>query len=253
MNAIADTFAEAFDPVMFARRLSIEPEPWQATALRSTAKRMMFAASRQAGKSTVCALLALHTALYRPNSLTLLVSPGERQSLLLLRRVVSFYRDLGRPIEALTESATRIEFDNGSQVIGLPSTESRIRGYSRPDLVIVDEGARVEDALFYAVRPMLATGGGRLIAASTPFGASGWFADAWRDESGEWEKYAVPWTEVRHLDKTEIEFDRRTMPAAMFKAEYEISFDDDFAGQAFAFDVVARCVSEEVETWSLSQ
>ena len=36
------------------------------------------------------------------------------------------------------------------------------------DLVVIDEAARVEDDLYFAVRPMLATGGGRLIAASTP-------------------------------------------------------------------------------------
>lgn len=248
---VTNTLAEALDPVAFARRLGIEPEPWQEKALRSRSRRLLFAASRQSGKSTVCALLALHRALYVPRSLVLLVAPGERQALLLLRRIVAFYRDLGRPLEAITESATRLEFDNGSEVIGLPSSEGRIRGYAKPDLVIVDEASRVEDGLFHAIRPMFATGGGRLIAASTPFGPTGWFASAWRDESGEWEKYRVTWDEVRHLDRAEVEFDRRTMPIALFRAEYEASFDAEFQGQAFAHEVAARCVSEEVAPWSL--
>ena len=50
-----------------------------------------------------------------------------------------------------------------------------------PILVVIDEAARVEDELLAAVRPMLATstGGGRLIALTTPAGKRGWFFDAW--------------------------------------------------------------------------
>ena len=35
---------------------------------------------------------------------------------------------------------------------------------------VIDEAARVEDALYYSVRPMLAISHGRLVALSTPFG-----------------------------------------------------------------------------------
>lgn len=249
---LESTLAEALDPVAFARRLGIEPEKWQAAALRSTHPRQLFACSRQAGKSTVAAIAALHVAMHREDGLVLLCAPGERQALLLLRRVLGYYRKLGRPLELVNESATRLEFENGSQVVGLPSSESRIRGFARPDLVIVDEAARVEDELYYAVRPMLATGGGRLIAASTPFGPSGWFAAAWRAEGESWERHRVAWSDVRHLDRAEVEFDKRTMPAAMFAAEYEVDFSDSFHGQAFAYEVVARCVDAEGETWNLA-
>lgn len=250
--SLESTLAEALDPVAFARGLGIEPEAWQVDALRSSHRRQLFACSRQAGKSTVASIASLHTALFRDDALVLLVSPGERQSLLLLRRVLAYYRKAGSPVELVNESATRLEFSNGSQVIGLPSTESRIRGYAKPDLVVIDEAARVEDDLYFAVRPMLATGGGRLIAASTPFGPSGWFAAAWRSEGDEWEKHRVVWSDVKHLDRAEVDFDRRSMPSAQFAAEYEVSFSDDFAGQAFAYEVVARCVDEGAETWTLT-
>lgn len=251
--SLESTLAEALDPVAFARRLGIEPERWQAAALRSPHRRQLFACSRQAGKTTVAAVAGLHTALHRDGSLTLLISPSERQSLLLLRRILAYHRDLGRPMELVTESATKLEFENGSQVIGLPSSEGRIRGFAKPTLIVIDEASRVPDELYFAVRPMLATGGGRLIAASTPYGPSGWFAAAWRSEGDEWEKHRVAWTDVAHLDRAEVEFDRRSMPAFQFAAEYEVSFTTDIEGAAFPYEVVARCVDEEAETWTLGQ
>ncbi len=39
----------------------------------------------------------------------------------------------------------------------------------------IDEAARVSDELYRAVRPMLATSGGRIVLLSTPFGKRGFF------------------------------------------------------------------------------
>jgi hypothetical protein len=77
---LAADLAAALDPVVFARRAAIAPDPWQAEVLRFTSPRLLLNCSRQSGKSTTTAVLAMHTALYRPGSLTLLLSPSERQS-----------------------------------------------------------------------------------------------------------------------------------------------------------------------------
>jgi hypothetical protein len=45
----------------------------------------------------------------------------------------------------------------------LPGTQKSIRGFSGAALLIVDEAARVDDALYYAVKPMLAVSGGSLL------------------------------------------------------------------------------------------
>jgi hypothetical protein len=55
----------------------------------------------------------------------------------------------------------------------LPGTEKTIRGFSGAALLIVDEAARVDDALYYAVKPMLAVSGGSLLMLSTPYGRRG--------------------------------------------------------------------------------
>ncbi len=90
------------------------------------------------------------------------------------------------PAEA--ESALRLELANGSRLVSLPGTERTVRGYSGVALLVIDEAARVSDALYYSVRPMLAVSGGALLALTTPDGKRGWFYEAW---SG-----AEPWRRV---------------------------------------------------------
>ena len=55
----------------------------------------------------------------------------------------------------------------------LLGTEKTIRGFSGAVLLIVDEAARVDDALYYALKPMLAVSGGSLLMLSTPYGLRG--------------------------------------------------------------------------------
>lgn len=55
----------ALDPVRFARQsLAFEPDPWQARVLRWPGRQLLLNCSRQSGKSTTTAILALHRALY---------------------------------------------------------------------------------------------------------------------------------------------------------------------------------------------
>ena len=73
----------------------------------------------------------------------------------------------------------------------MPGTERTVRGYAGAKLIVIDEAARVEDNLIAALRPMMATVDGSLIALTTPAGRRGWFYDAWiGDES--WHRVKVP-------------------------------------------------------------
>src|SRR5690242_19899699 len=95
LNSLAADLRCALDPVAFAiERLGFTPDPWQAKLLRSPSKRHLLNCSRQAGKSTTTSILALHTAIYVPGSLTLLVSPSQRQSRELYGKVVTFLKRL---------------------------------------------------------------------------------------------------------------------------------------------------------------
>src|SRR5205814_433566 len=105
-------------------------------------------------------------------------------------KILELYAALGSPIPIAAQSALRLELANGSRVVSLPGTEGTVRGFSGVALLIIDEAARVADALYAAVRPMLAVSRGRLVALSTPFGQRGWFYDAWHSNE-EWERVRV--------------------------------------------------------------
>jgi hypothetical protein len=152
-----------------ASAASLTPDAWQAELLRRRQQQVLLLASRQAGKSTVVAGAALHEALTVPGSLILLLSASGRQSGELFVKVKDLWSALGRPVAARTprDNALRLELANGSRVISLPGEESTIRGYSGVALLVIDEAARVDDGLYYSVRPMLAASRGRLIALTT--------------------------------------------------------------------------------------
>src|SRR5262252_6709951 len=166
-TALAHDLATALDPARLMHTCALPPDPWQAALLRSPAQRILLLCCRQSGKSTTTASLALHTALYQPGALVLLLSPSLRQSAELFKKVIGAYRTLAATVPPEAESALRLELTNGSRIVSLPGTESTIRGFSGVTLLVVDEASRVEDSLYYAVRPMLAVSGGRLIALST--------------------------------------------------------------------------------------
>ena len=166
------------DPVeLFRRAVGSDPDTWQRDLLTTPARRVLLMASRQSGKSTVTAVMALHQVLYSPGSLTLCVSPSLRQSSELYRKVVVGLGKMGQDVSIEAQSALRLETKAGSRVISLPGSEATVRGYSRPDLILVDEAARVDPALIEgALRPMLATApDSRMVLLSTPWGKSGTF------------------------------------------------------------------------------
>lgn len=247
--SIATDFSMALDPVLFAQAAGIEPDDWQAEVLRSGAPRMLLNCSRQSGKSTITAALAMHTAIFDPGALVLLLSPSLRQSQELFKKCLAVYRGAGRPVSPAAESAMRLELDNGSRVVSLPGTETSIRGYSAVRLLIVDEAARVEDGLYLSVRPMLAVSAGRLIALSTPFGTRGWWYEAWRGDEP-WERYEVPAAMCPRIPASFLAEERRNMGEWWYTQEYECRFMEGQT-QVFTREEVDRAFAEKVETWAL--
>ncbi|MEO1088230.1 MAG: hypothetical protein AAFY88_28695, partial [Acidobacteriota bacterium] len=117
-------------PIELARRAGIEPDPWQCSVLDSRASRILLNCSRQSGKSTITALLAVHTAYYSAGSLVLLLSPSLRQSGELFKKAIEIHRAVGTTLRVEAESALRLELGNGSRIVSLPGKEQSIRGFS---------------------------------------------------------------------------------------------------------------------------
>jgi hypothetical protein len=248
---IATDLALALDPTLFAEAAGFRLDGWQRDLLRNDAQRLLVLASRQAGKSTVTAILATWTATYYPNSLILLMSPGQRQSGELLRRVVDTYRASGRTVASDAETLLRLELSNGSRIIALPGTETTVRGYSAPALVILDEAARIDDELLVAVSPMMATApAARLVLLTSPAGKRGAFWRAWQDGGDDWARVKVLATDVPRISPSFLAAERRTMSAARYAQEYRCEFNEADAA-VFAADAVTQAIDPAREPLTL--
>jgi Terminase large subunit, T4likevirus-type, N-terminal len=241
---LRDDLRLALDRVAFAERLGIRPDEWQANLLGSSSDRVLLNCSRQSGKSTMSAVIALHRALYHPGSLILCLAPALRQSQELFGKIAGFYRDLGRPVAPQGERKLSLELENGSRIITLPGSEKTIRGFSGVGLLLVDEASRVDDGLYHAVRPMLAVSGGALMMLSTPYGKRGAFFEEWMNGAG-WERYEVPASQCPRISPEFLEEERRTLPSWVYRQEYECSFEET-EDQVFTTSMIERAVSSEV-------
>ena len=90
-----------------------------------------------------------------------LLSPSDRQSGELAAKVFGYYGALGQPIGSRKRTELQLHLVNGGRVIALPKNEMTSRGFLGARLLVVDETSRVSDALYSAVRPMLAVSRGR--------------------------------------------------------------------------------------------
>lgn len=215
----------ALDPAGILAAQGLTPDSWQQRLLFHPGNQVLLNCSRQSGKSRTISALAVHTAVFQPGSLTLLLSPSLRQSLELFRKVLEGYRAIGRPVAAVNCTQTRLELANGSRVIGLPGREETIRSFGGVNLLVIDEAARVPDDLYRAVRPMLAVSQGQLICLSTPFGRRGFFYHEWMDARAPWQRILVPWTQCPRITPDFIAAERRALGDSWVSQEYECSFE----------------------------
>lgn len=216
-------FALALDPCRILLARGITPDPWQRELLLSSDRQILLNCSRQSGKSTVVSVLALHAALFAADALVLLLSPSQRQSTEIFRKVLDAYQALGQPLRARYRTQLRLELTNGSRILCLPGREETIRSFSGVTLLVLDEAARIADDLYRSVRPMLAVSQGRLIALSTPFGQRGWFFQEWQGD-GPWKKIRIGWRDCPRITADFIAEETRAMGLPWVQQEYETLF-----------------------------
>lgn len=253
-KAIVDMFrdlARRLSPSEFGNQImrskfKAELDDWQAKVLDSKHPRKILNTSRQVGKSTVTALLALFTAIFEKDALVLILAPSERQAKELFRKVIAFARMFEDLPETTEDNKTSIAFVNGSRIVALPGTPDTIRGFSGPRLVVIDEAAFTSDALYKAVRPMLAVNSGKLVLLSTPNGKLGFYFEAWENQDG-WEKYQVSADDVPRISRQFLEEERIALGDTIFLREYYNEFVD-VEGAVFSYrDIQNMFVDDEVD------
>jgi hypothetical protein len=236
---------------VFAReQLHFQPDPKQEVVLNSGAKRRLLNCTRQWGKSTVTAIMAVHNALSHDGSLTLVVSPTSRQSGEFVRKAASFVRKLGLRTRGDGDNEVSLLFPNNSRIVGLPGTEDTIRGFSAVSLLLIDEAARVPDDMYKAVRPMLATSGGALWLMSTPFGRRGFFYDEWSGpRANTWTRITVPATGCPRISPAFLDEERAAMGDWWFRQEYLCEFTGA-NDSLFRHDVIFDAISHDIEPFT---
>jgi hypothetical protein len=240
--------AHGLRPDWFCRdRLGFGPDEWQARLLRSRFRQVIMNCGRQVGKSTVVAALALHTALYSPGGLILVIAPSQRQSRELFIKVHGFLQRLEPPEVLEEETKLSLMLGNGSRVVVLPGDNPRtVRGYSAPELIIEDEAAFVADETYDALIPMLAaTATGRIVLMSTPYVASGHFYMIWQNADDSWDRFEMPTTKCSRVDPDWLAKRRREDPLR-FDREYLCQFGNP-ENSLFTPEMLDRMVVNDYE------
>lgn len=236
----------ALDPVEFSRYIGIEPDAWQADVLRYEGKRLLLNCSRQSGKSTTTATKALHTGIYRPRSLILLVSPSLRQSQELFRKVKDGYEAMETRPRLLEDNKLSMTFANGSRIISLPSDQSTVRGFSGVTMILEDEASQVKDEFYYAILPMLIINNGVFIAMTTPYGKRGHFFNEWMEGGDDWKRIEIPATKCPRISPEELERQRRSLGSMFFRQEFNCEFVET-VDTVFAYDMVQEAFDENIK------
>lgn len=225
------------DPTALMRDAGFTPDPWQAEFLSSRDSWNLILCARQIGKSLAVSMLALHTALTRPNSTTVVIAPIESQANELLRKVITTFNKIGRPVGVKREAVTTLELVNGARVIALPGKERSVHSYTA-DLLIIDEAARVPDEVYHSASPQLSASKGRLVALSTAFSKTGWFYREWLEGTG-YRRWSITARECPRHTPEFLARERRSMGDRWFAMAYLNQFGDDAAAVFGAEDIRA--------------
>jgi len=245
------------DPVFFAIHfLLFKPYGYQTSILTDISKRIAVRMSRQAGKTTTIAVRAIWFAATHPRTLSLIVAPSLRQSMIMMDRIQTFLYSM-TPDQRKTIIAkiqrTVIWFRNGSQMVALPCSPNLLRGYTAHQ-VLIDEAAffRDDEIIFYNVLyPMMATTNGTLIASSTPWGSDSVFykINMNPEISQGWSKHYVPWQACVKpngpIDPAFIEEVRKVTPIERFRREYDAEFVED-EDSYYPQDLITRCIDPDL-------
>lgn len=267
----------SLSPLKYIRSLGFTPFAWQAAVIDSHHKRKHINGARQAGKSTIISSKPCHRARFFPGSLSIILAATEKQAVEDMERVKDFMsRDPDYP-EIVRDSDSLVELANKSRILVVPATEKAARGYSSPDIIMLDEDSRIDDMVYKSgVRPMLTDNEKcEVCAISTPNGRLGHFFSASRSQR--WERYLIrsPWEidedavrlqpardenvfkleqatqgvqgyySPRHAIAEEQQENLEEMGVLMYRQEYLCEYVEP-EDQVFSFDEIERVFSSGV-------
>jgi len=142
------------------------------------------------------------------------------------------------------ETQTVIEFSNGSEIHSLPANEdgSNIRGFTA-HFIIIDEAGYIDDRVYKAIRPMLATTQGHLWLIGTPNGVGNYFYRAFTVKSEQFVRHHFKSEISPKIDERFLDQERESMPDQEYRQEYEAEFIDE-AGVMFPLKQIDSLIDD---------
>jgi len=220
--------------------------------------------ARQTGKDYTCAAEAAHDCAIHPNRHWLIVACGERQARETLRKAGDWVR-LFRQEESATqkdqcyspvtrESATEIQFSNGSRISALPARPGTIRGYSAniilTEFAFHDRPEEIWQAIFPSVSNQLRGGSKKVRIISTPNGQGNFFHKFW-NESATFSKHKVTIHDAcaDHLPLNVEVLKQGILDPDSWAQEYECQFLDP-ASVLLPYELIESCQSADATEFS---
>ena len=240
------------DAVEFVQTLfKFKPYEYQARLLQDDKKRIVVRWSRQAGKTTCIALRAIWFAITYPKTLTLIVAPSLRQSMIMRDRIQDFLmsmREDYRPELVEKLQRTVVRFRNGSRIVALPNSPQLLRGYTANQVIADEAGFFKDDQLvFYNVLyPMLSTTDGTLIASSTPWSKDSVFYRMCQAE--EFSKHVTTCEDVVKsglIKQSFIDEMKQQLPFERFQREFMSEFVEDVDAW-LTQDLIVQCIDSQL-------
>jgi hypothetical protein len=222
--------------------LGITLDDWQKEYIKHEGNTVV-RAGRQSGKSFAESLRVALFALLNPKTSTLIIASVDRQSIELLEKVKAQIMGLASNQIVGRPTFHKIILKNGSKIMAEPAGQTGygLRGFT-VDKLVADEAHYIPDAVFVAVRPMLATTGGTLDLLSTPRGNEGFFYDCFQNE--EFYKIHIKSEDCPRITDEFLEQERKRMTKLQYCQEYEAEFLDALQ-QFFPRELIVSCFNSE--------
>jgi len=210
--------------------LGFTPHIGQAKAIETIfrpTKYVTVRTPRQWGKTMLGINLLLFWAINDKGSKIMWVAPTYQQSTKVMKELISIIADSGI-IKSKNMSENEIHLKTGSTILFRSAEKyDNLRGYTM-DYMIVDEAAYIRDEAWKsALKPIVLIKGKKVVFFSTPRGRNFFYEldkMGLDPDSTQYSSFQGHYSDNPFVDPAEIESARKTLPAHIFKAEYEGQF-----------------------------
>lgn len=218
-------------------------------ASEGTSKTLCIKAKRQVGKSILCIVALEYFAFKNAGSIGYLLEPTLAQSRRVFKQMVKSLGGEDSPvIKSSNSTLLELELFNGSQII-FKSAEQReaLRGATvKNSVLIIDEGAYIDDDIYFILDPVVDATKSPTLIVSTPLFLSGEFYERYKRgkegskfvKSFDWSTYDTS----ALLDKEKLEYYRENMTPLKFRSEILGEFIEE---GSYIFGDIGKCVDNK--------